>query len=264
MRSHALPTILSGLAVLLAAGATAVPIEDARIQLRIQEDDGSFLHFDADTLLQETVPRPEDPARATVAFAEIVGGAMRARLQDDAWVYSNVKTAVQDHYTLQGGSPGESVALTVRLEVDGQVSSTSFPGAYFAEARIGGGVSSGFDVSLLPSPFIPFGSQGQWTSGAVFPGETDDILVVAETVINAIVGDPFTLGYMMNVDIGGGDLLADYTNTATVSFDLPPGITLTSANGFGTSVPEPRMLLLAVTGAAGLLRFGRRRGREEV
>jgi len=244
------------LPIALLAGnfASAAPVADGRI-IFVPWSNQEVIS--ANLFLDETIAEVGDPDSFSHGFAEITGGAIRMSLENGSGggAFHDLHAVVRDHYTILGSNPGEPVALSVTFHVDGALSKVAVgqgQGQGFGDviATIGGDLPAN-PTGLLPqqSPHIqPFGTVGERVlDAAVDPGEPLPFSSDLSTpLVGLNVGDTFTLAYRISLG-NANPVTLDLTNTGTVSFDLPAGITLQSQNGFGgTVVPEPATGVLAL------------------
>jgi PEP-CTERM motif len=96
------------------------------------------------------------------------------------------------------------------------------------------------------------------TPNVVFPiEEVSQLSLLAQSDI------PFSVDAGLTLN-GEGGASFDFLSTAQLSFDLPPGATVTSDSGFfqagpAVGTPEPASLTLASLGVMGLVGYGWRR-----
>lgn len=242
--------------------ASAVPIEDGSIEFTAWAGSSDTTTVETDLFLDETIPRESRPTDTVTAYAEITDGALRMFVDPTGGVgLHDLRASVRDHYTIVGATPGQPVSLTATLQMDGDLATSSVAsGTARIVATIAGDFQSdGFPFD--PSPYIPnpFGSVGgTFVDQFLNPGETQPFAFELSAPLEGLsVGDSFTLAYSVAMQTVS-HMRIDALNTATVSFDLPPGITLQSQNGFGTAVPEPASATIAWAALA-CLTFTRRR-----
>ena len=211
----------------------------------------------------------------TVSFVSSEGSVspteMKALMSAGGGPGVEMNMGVRDTYTVHG-TAGGPFDLTVSLHAAGAALSEHLFGS--TSAFIAGQVVlniGAFDTNpadVLPS-VIPFAPSARVQQGlpVVVEGTPFSIpidLTDTYTLTGLHVGDTFDLAYGLDADTGGGGI--DLSHTATIGFDLPSGVFLTSAGGgtFGTPIiptPEPATLSLL---AGGLLAMGclRRRPRK--
>jgi hypothetical protein len=190
--------------------------------------------------------------------AQVTTGGIKLRLTSISTQGSALQAGLIDYYTITGGTPGEVVSVTGHFLITGNSQSTLHPVGsphypYIGSVAVGGGV--GLDLSASgtvtgSNPVITGGSVG--TGISPFPltiGFKDvdfDIDVMIPLVVT--VDQQFQLSFSTSM-IHVSGVKTDMFNTASVSFELPEGMAITSTNGFGTSpVPEPTSLALAGLG----------------
>ncbi|MDJ0788654.1 MAG: hypothetical protein QNK05_17740 [Myxococcota bacterium] len=242
--------------LLLASPAFAVPIEDARIAMTTQYTtgfpDNTIRAFTDLPLTTVDSPDPGFPNRYHTASAEVVDGAIRLYSEGEGDTRI-LQAMVRDTYTVVGATAGTPVALTVSLHIEGDVDVIQghplFPTSGNVDGLIGGDFFGDSPFEISGSPLIAGPGRAVTGGTFLFPNGPNPIDLTASAVVGTRVGDTFTLAYAVGLNMRG-TVTADFTNTATVSFDLPPGVSLTSVNGFGTSVPEPSAAALLAVGLA--------------
>jgi hypothetical protein len=116
------------------------------------------------------------------------------------------------------------------------------------------------------------GASGKTFDEVALSGGVAGTTPVHLTTDFSFVVDPNNLSPELAFDLrlsGGNGAALDFSHTAQVTFDLPPGVTVTSDGGFfqsgePSSVPEPSSLALLAVGVvtAGLTAARRRRARQ--
>jgi len=167
--------------------------------------------------------------------------------------------ATEDTYTVHGGSG--PFAITAHLDASG-TTSTLKAGPFFEDVVPNISVIIGqlvIDPAATGIPIVsPFDSSSHATT--VLPSlvgfSPQSAPISASTSYTRVVspGDVFDIAYELNSQFALGTI--DLSHTATISFDLPDGVFLTSAGGatFGTppatggGVPEPAAWALMIMG----------------
>jgi hypothetical protein len=179
--------------------------------------------------------------------------------------------ATNDTYTVHGGSG--PFAITVHLDASGTTSTVQVNPHLFFDIVPNITVSIGqlvIDPSAGEPIVAPFDAGARATDviASSLIGSTPlSAPLQASAVYTRIVnpGDVFDMAYELNSQFAEGTI--DLSHTATISFDLPDGVWLTSAGGatFGSppvsgGVPEPTgwTLMIAGFGLAGAALRGRR------
>jgi len=186
-------------------------------------------------------------------------------------VGSEIDVALRDTYTVQGTGSG-AFDITVTLHATGTAKGIA---AGSNIVLLGGQVTltiGTFNIdppTVIPTvdPFVPGTTRAQQALPVTVSASdfTIPIDVMVSYTRSVHVGDVFDIAYEMASDTGKGTV--DLSHTATIAFDTPTGVYLTSALGgtFGdapTSVPAPAAGLLFATGLGGLALMRRKaRGR---
>lgn len=238
-------------------GEFGLPSSSPTVELLADSTTNTFEYFNSSTASGQE--------RYIDAWGEIANGAIRLRL--DSWATNpTLRASVRDQYVLSGPI-GETVSLTVHLEVDGFTRYVGTAGGVrIVRGEIGGDHHEDGFAGLSPI----FSQEGVATEDNNTNVEFMHDFDVTHT-FDATVGVPFQLAYSVAIIRGNprpgpaGSVLTDLTNTATVRFDLPEGFSLTSQSGFGAptenaEVPEPGSMALLGSGIAGMGWFVRRRG----
>lgn len=206
-----------------------------------------------------------DPNSGLLAYFGLGGvTANSIRASNESRFSSSFMTlGLHDTYTVHGPADlmGDTVTIEAVMRVEGKHASvTNVHGnvrhvSSSIRGRIGtwSGRLDNYLVNEFPGSFNY--STDSFHSGAY--ERTFDFTVTHEREV--VVGETFDLAYSIDLSAGGARL--DASNTATIDFVLPEGITLTSDLGWTSPhvVPEPSTLMLAVTGGALLALVGRRR-----
>ena len=167
-----------------------------------------------------------------------------------------------DGLTFLGNFTGQTV--TFRISVDGTWSGVSpaFNASEFQFMLLPAGTidaNSGNTLNIFNNP----GNVAIVNDIHSLSPTSPDLSFGASVALNGL--DP-TIEFAANLSINpfsspGQTFGADYTDTASISFQAPPGVSVKSASGvFPGTVPEPGSLSLALTGlvSAGLLARVRR------
>lgn len=184
-------------------------------------------------------------------------------------------TSWYDTYTVHGNAAGP-FDITVNLGVDGVANSIWFVNKHWlyagsVTAEIGTfdrSTASPYSEQFRINPFFEgtgAATTATFSTGAGNRGLTSGMPVEVSTSYtkSVLVGDDFELGFGVTVALVVGEL--DLRHTGVVSFTLPDGVWLTSANGatFGNptsnSTPEPAGLLLLCSGLMGLAHASNKR-----
>ncbi len=168
---------------------------------------------------------------------------------------ANIQLATRDTFTVAGPLVGEVVSITARLAVEATVQIdtglANGPDVFAAfgfgpqawDSTLGGCVGSG----VVAQDNTNFGNVIN-QSGSVIPVDLEAVHTFVVTT-----GTPFELVYWTRANASAnfsGSTTVDFTNTATLSFDLPTGYAITSDLGY--SVPEPGTGLLIALVFSGL------------
>jgi hypothetical protein len=189
-------------------------------------------------------------------YAEILPGGIRTFISGRSVFMS---ASFEDTYTVGGTATGP-FDIPIELHLTGMARSRCDGGpasichqlvGASAQAEIGtfspvteiGGVvlNEGFRVTPFDAQSGAFMSLPTESAGAPFERPID--VTSRYTVQNLNVGDTFVIAYGMNSSTSKGEV--DLLNTGILSFDLPPGVFLTSALA-QSLIPEPNGLVLVM------------------
>jgi hypothetical protein len=207
----------------------------------------------------------ESPGRPTTGSAQIYPDLMRSYVSSYDTTFLTL--SMQDTYTVHGTAPG-SFWITANFGVDGTASSV-FNGTYHqlyaasVEVEIGAfatDTNPEFLEQYRVNPFSP-ASSNTWSAFNVATGSSpvQQAISAATSYSQTVaIGDTFSLAFGLRSALNKGTI--DLLNTAAISFDLPEGVYLTSANGgtFGVAtVPLPGgfWLLATALGSLGWRKF---------
>ena len=183
-----------------------------------------------------------------------------------AAAYAQVNETLQ--FSANGASSGTVTQIPFTFTVDGSYSVTTAAGdsigdvqmgLYLNNNSFGETVSSSGSDNFTPTVGAP--SISGWTTDS-FASNTPGLIVFTGTF--PITGPSATVGVteLLSAIAADGTGL-DFSNTAALSFDLPTGVSYTSASGvFGTvAVPEPASatLVLGLLSAVSLRRHRSKR-----
>lgn len=203
---------------------------------------------------------------ATVS-AEILPDHVRTFLRANTGTF--MYSSFQDTYTVGGTAVG-SFPITFHLHSTG--TARSIPFAQSSNIMLGsnakvvigtfspisGDAANPFLEQFRVNAFDPSTTKTQILPFATAPAPFSVPVDVATSYTRMVsVGDVFDIGYGVDSVVSQGEI--DLLNTATISFDLPEGLFLTSALA-QTLVPEPSAFSLSVFAVLGLAALGIRRG----
>lgn len=186
---------------------------------------------------------------------------------------SSLRGGVEDTFTVTTGTPGEELVFNAVLRATGNSTTVSRPnpdGDYFGNSRLrlraGGDLFRAATFNGSPAIDASFGKVGTdvglVNDGTSIFGTTREFASVdfdAELVIplRVTAGEAFPLAVSVDIDHTGA-METDMLNTATLSFDLPAGASITSTKGFGAPIPTPGALALLVPAGVAVSRRRRR------
>jgi hypothetical protein len=179
------------------------------------------------------------------AGAAIGPDAMHGSIQTTSAQFATIHMSMVDTYTLNSTvlPVGTVVPITVSFHAVG----TMYPvatccGAYGSgsfDIKIGTFFSP--DGIVVPEGSRVGGSLGPNSSAQLpfvyprFSGADVPVDLTATGTLDVAVGAPFDLAYQLGA--GAIKSTIDFSNTATISFILPPGTSLTSTGGYADPVP---------------------------
>lgn len=198
-------------------------------------------------------------------FAEAYPNQARSYLSSYSGSFMYI--SMLDSYTVHGTAAGP-FNITVHLDVTGTAASVvTGPWHQLNTASVQLEIGTwnpstapalGEQFRVTPFDASTLATQGFATQVAATPF-SHAVNVSASHTRSVGVGDVFDLAYGINSALGIGTL--DLLNTAVISFDLPQGVYLTSAQGgtFGAPVPVPAVAWLFVSGLVGLIAVPRQK-----
>ena len=202
-------------------------------------------------------------------MAEVLPDRVRSYLSGNTGSFMYI--SMLDAYTVHGNASGP-FDITVRLGASG-VAQSIWQGAPVNEYWLYNPYLNVEIGTFDPSTAVPYSEQFRVTPFGSGNSATHFITGIqrgasaftrplsAETSYTRSVGvgDAFNLAYGVNSSISTGAV--DLRNTAVISFDLPQGVYLTSAQGgtFGAPVPVPAAAWLFGSGLLGLIGVARRK-----
>lgn len=179
------------------------------------------------------------------ASAAIGPDAMHGSIQTTSAQFATIHMSMVDTYTLSSDvlPIGTVVPITVTFHAVG----TMYPvatccGAYGSgsfDIKIGTFFSP--DAIVVPEGSRVGGALGPDASAQLpfvyprFSGADVPMDLTATGTLDVAVGTPFDLTYQLGA--GAIKSTMDFSNTATISFILPPGTSLTSTGGYAAPVP---------------------------
>jgi hypothetical protein len=284
MRRAAFSTALLTLAALggLArpAGAVAIPMPTgSRVWLHFGAAvcaDGTTAVGNADCIASNQLgPAPPNGIPSTIftsgpssvsIYAELLPDRVRSHLESLQTGAAFLRASFLDTYTVHGLDSG-AFDVTVHLSADGTAYSRPSGSNHILTGQtvvVEIGTWNPADTPLLEQFRVtPFGgASAGWGGSTIVQGVPFSVPIAASTsyTLSTSVGSQFDLAYGVNLSLIRGEL--DLLSTATVSFDLPEGVWLTSTLGgtFGDA-PEPATAALTALGLGLLAVAGRARGR---
>lgn len=198
-------------------------------------------------------------------FAEAYPNQARSYLSSYSGSFMYI--SMLDTYTVHG-TASSPFNITVHLGVTGTAASIvtgPFHQLNTASVQVEIGTwnpstASGFGEQFRVTPFSALAVATQSFTTQVLASPFSHAVNVSTSYTTSVgIGDVFDLAYGINSALGIGTI--DLLNTAVISFDLPQGVYLTSAQGgtFGAPVPVPVAAWLFASGLVGLIAVPRQK-----
>lgn len=254
---------------------TALGLTSATSELSSSNNNGGNPWCDASGCISGTVTAS---ALATANLAQgSVGVSANSSILGNSFAESQASSTAQIIDQLTFYVAGATTSTITDIGVNFTISGSADPGAPLASGVSGPFVdmsghlnlgSAAIGYSYNDSAGSPangtLGSDLGWVSSEIVAQTPDSFIFSGEyQLIGAIAVVPITLALSCSAENGG---TCDFADTGAVSFDLPSGVTFTSASGAfltqpPTSTPEPASEAILLGGAvlAGAAALSRRR-----
>lgn len=211
----------------------------------------------------------------TRASANLATGAMRSYtlLSGEAVPTIDAAAYLEDELTTIGLAPGESDFIEVNLNVTGRVSGNPRDDYQFAWIDLNTGILGGpneayASVQLFyDGATVTMNSDGSYgnfdiTTNSLTAGNID--ITLSTLVLVSSIDPTYSLiSYISTTpwpETPGSTAIADFGSTASLSLNLPEGLSYTSDSGvFLSAIPVPPAVYLFGSGLIGLVGFARRK-----
>jgi hypothetical protein len=196
-------------------------------------------------------------------------GILRAAVSAPDDVASAADTALGDNITIKGMQGTNTYVIPITMTIDGSYGATSDGDSQFvANLAVGGLQSGGGEIDGFYAPGqgvdrFETTSQGDTATFDVVSSTKSNVLATITAYADVSASSP-SFQLLAQLDAGGdGPIFADFSHTATLGIDLPPGLSFTSDSpGFLSGIPEPStwaMMLIGIGLIGGGLRMARRK-----